>query len=123
MNSVYLGTVGTGGGTVRVAHPAASTSSPTATASLVSHRIARLFRCRSGQPFDETPPDVCFDHDAAVGRDMADHAGHPVQPHNLLAVEILAAVEGNRNPSRVQRKARRNHLQQFTHPFAGHGGD
>ena len=54
----------------------------------------------------------------AVGGHVADDAGDPVQPGNLLPVELLLAVEGDRNAPRVERKPRRDHLQQLVHSLA-----
>src|SRR5688572_26425058 len=108
MNSGYFRIAVGGGGSSRVAHEASVTTS----SSNALRRIAWL-RGRHGQPFDESPRDVRFDDDAPVGGHVADHAGDAVEAGNLLAIEFLATVEGNRNPPRVEGDARGNHLDQL----------
>src|SRR5688572_29552604 len=111
MKSGCLTAVGRAGGGMRRAQPAAIASSSTVATSatwtgrLESARINDIFlRRRRGEPLDEPPRDVGLDDDPPVGLHMADHAGDPVQACNLLSIEVLAAVEGNRDPPRVERE-------------------
>src|SRR5688572_29410730 len=110
MNSAYLRTVGSAGGAF-AAH--ADTIPASAAATMI--RLARIIRFLGAgrrQSLDEAARHVGLDHDASVGGDVADDAGDPVQARDLLAVELLLAVEGDRNPARVECEARRHHLHE-----------
>ena len=63
-----------------------------ATTRLVRMRLLLLL-ARRGEPLDEAPRHISFDHDFPVRRHVAEHAGDTIHPRDLLAIEILAAVE------------------------------
>src|SRR6185503_19646330 len=122
MKSGYLLAVGTaGGGTARAAHAAIITASPTASALIRINTI--LLRRRGGQPFDESSGHIRFDDDLAVRGDVADDTRHAVQPRDLLAIEVGATVERNRNAPGVERKPGRHHLQQLAKALPCPGRD
>src|SRR4051812_170763 len=54
-----------------------------------------LRRRRRRQTLDEPPRHVGLDDHAAVGGDVADHAGDAIEPRDLLTVEFGIGVEGD----------------------------
>src|SRR6476620_11316527 len=82
-----------------------------------------LFTGWSRKPLDVSARHIRFDDDAPVRRDVTEHAGHAIQPRNLLAIEFLAAVEGNGDPPGIQRQTGSDHLQQVVDASPGARGN
>src|SRR4029079_2532242 len=91
-------------------------------ARLVCMRLL-LLPHRGGEPLDEAPWHIGFDDDFAVGRDVAETTRDTIHTRALLAIEILAAIEGDRDSSRVESEPRGHHLQELVQAVAGPGRD
>src|SRR4051812_40584754 len=102
MNSAYFGAVGSAGGALAAQ---AVTTAATASARMIRLvRIIDFLRRRRRQSLDEAPRHIGLDHHPAIGGDVADDARDAVEPGDLLAIEFLLAVKGDRNPARVERE-------------------
>src|SRR5262245_17397357 len=112
-NSGYLGVVGSGGA---VFTAQADTSAISASDKGVRHGlfgVLDIFRVHARQSFNEPTGNISLDDDLAVCGHVADDTRHTIQPSNLLAIELLAAVKRDRDTSGVERQSRRDHLEQL----------
>src|SRR5574339_961431 len=92
-------------GSLLEAHAAVSSSISVAMKRLVRMRLLFLPQ-RRGEPLDEASWHIGFDDHFPVGRDVADHPRHTIHPSDLLAIEVLAAVERDGDSSRVESESR-----------------
>src|SRR4029450_10062915 len=76
--------------------------------------IGQILMALSGsETLDKSSRHACLDHDASIGRDVTDAPRNPVEARHLLAVERLAAVEGNRDATSIKGHTCRPQLHQL----------